>query len=145
MQRLTGSWSVLVQQLVATYYSDVVARVAQSSRSNTVLPRKHRATSGDLEKMGRGKAIRTKHILFSYTPAPVGTKSKIACSVAKKVAKLAVDRNRLKRQCRAALAGSLSLPHTSIVGIARIMDSKTTWDDLDKEVKEIFAVLSRQG
>jgi ribonuclease P protein component len=71
----------------------------------------------------------------------VGTSSKIACSVAKKVAKLAVDRNRLKRQCREALRENIESPTLSIIGIVRIMSAETTSADFQTEIKEIFTAL----
>ena len=87
--------------------------------------------------------IRTKHLLFSYSEAPGEAKSRIACSVAKKVSKLAVDRNALKRRCREALRGVVSIPSPSIIGIVRIVDANATSANFQKEISEIFAVLAR--
>lgn len=105
--------------------------------SNTpVLSSAHRASEKDLATLRGARVIRTAHLLFSYKLG--GKDAIVACSVAKKVAKRAVDRNRLKRQCRAALKEVIdSLP--PLVGIVRIMNARTEWIDFKREIEEIAA------
>jgi len=69
---------------------------------------------------------------------PETEKPRLAVSVAKKVAKRAVDRNRLKRQCREALLLALPLLRSPVIGVVRIMDKAVSFDDLEKQIKDIF-------
>lgn len=107
-----------------------------------MLDKAHRATTKDLATLRGSRVIRTKHLLFSYAPAP-GQEPKLSCAVAKKVAKHAVDRNRLKRQCREALAHELPTLAVPVVGLVRILDANTPGSDFAAEVVEIIARLNK--
>lgn len=102
-----------------------------------MLSAENRITTKELSKLRRGRTIRTDHLLFSYYPSS-DKETHFACSVAKKVAKHAVVRNRLKRQCRHALRDVLSQFPTPIIGMVRIIDAKITWADFKSELKEII-------
>jgi len=70
------------------------------------MPAKFRLTRADFNLISSQRAQRIRGAFFtlSTTPLPLGTISpKIACVVSKKAARSAVDRNRVRRRCRAAL------------------------------------------
>ena len=84
-------------------------------------------------------SIRTKNLLFGYTPLTDDKgQSKIAVSVSKKVARLAVDRNRLKRECRHALRLYIPTLKKPILGIIRVMNKGAEYKDFTAEIKDIF-------
>lgn len=125
--------------MVLLYSSAVAVRGVPASRwFKPVLKRLLRANKGDLANFRGSFSIRTKSLIFSYKVLPETEKPRLAVSVAKKVAKRAVDRNRLKRQCREALLLALPLLRSPVIGVVRIMDKAVSFDDLEKQIKDIF-------
>lgn len=82
--------------------------------------RKHSLSRADIVALQRTVRRKTHGELFSITVAPGETRPTLryACIVSKKIARKAVDRNRIKRKCRAALereGKTISKPLTVLV------------------------------
>lgn len=68
------------------------------------MPKKHRLSRADFVHLLRpARRIHGNYFSLTATPSAVLTEPKVACVVSKKIAARAVDRNRVKRQCREAL------------------------------------------
>lgn len=69
-----------------------------------MLKKEERLTVSDIEALSHGKSVFGTLISMRFMAAPASTqKSKFSVSVSKKVAPLAVDRNRIRRRTYAAL------------------------------------------
>lgn len=65
-----------------------------------MLPKKERLSVRDIASLEKGRSIFGTYLSIRFSPAPL---KKFSVSVSKKVAKRAVDRNRIRRRVYAAL------------------------------------------
>jgi ribonuclease P protein component len=77
------------------------------------MPRKYRLSGEEIRKLSGKPALpagrRVHGRFFSLVVVPIpGTHAKCAGVVSKKVARLAVERNKIKRRCRAVLSKRVS-------------------------------------
>ncbi len=83
-----------------------------------MLPKKARLTKKTITlELGNARRIKTAHFLVIYAFSRESTNPQISVSVSKKIAKTAVERNRLRRRGYSALAPLL----TGCVSTARVL------------------------
>jgi len=110
-----------------------------------MLSRKNRATHKDIQSLKTGgKRIHSENLSFLYKKLEEENEVKISCSVSKKVEKLAVKRNKLKRQCREAIRLELPSIKTPILGVVSFKKNKNkvSYEDLREEIREMFSSIS---
>ena len=82
--------------------------------------------------------MRRNGAIFSLTVAvsPTGSVPKVSCVVSKKVSPHAVDRNRIKRRCRAAIAPLLQTIRAPIICVffARREAVTASYEDIQRDV-----------
>ena len=104
------------------------------------MPKKHRLSGEEIRTLS-GKRLHGR--FFSLLVASVsGSETKCACVVSKKAARLAVDRNKIKRRCRSVL--SKRVPSVR-KGLALVFYAKPGVKDVEfSEIeRDIEALLSR--
>src|SRR3989338_9492842 len=86
------------------------AELASPRENSFLMPKKHRISSSDFKLIENSKRRRERgaYFILSYgtQAGREGAHARMACVVSKKTAARAVDRNLIKRRCRAA-AGDL--------------------------------------
>lgn len=107
-----------------------------------MLSPKNRATYKDIQSLKvEGKRIHSQSLSFLYKKLTQEDDPKISCSVSKKVERLAVKRNRIKRQCREAVRMELASIKVPVLGVISFKKSKegVSYENLLEEVREIFS------
>jgi ribonuclease P protein component len=106
-----------------------------------MLPKASRLSRAEAEFLKNGKSVFTTLLSLRFTPAP---ETKFSVSVSKKTAKSAVDRNRIRRKCYAALEKALPTLNTSVKGM---FFPKATIKTLSQEklAAELVLVLKKAG
>jgi len=105
-------------------------------------------TRSDFAQFAQEKGLRAHSTLFSLTayPRKAGKAATFACVVSKSVAKMAHDRNRIRRLCRESVNRRLkeeSFPY-SFVFRAKKESKDATFKQVDADIQFLFKKLSAQ-
>ncbi|MDB5187878.1 MAG: Ribonuclease [Candidatus Kaiserbacteria bacterium] len=109
------------------------------------MTQKSRMTRADIERVLKSKTRRVRTALFSaiFCPSVDGAPTQYATVVSKKIARHAVDRNRIKRRMRAALQHVSPPVHSYFIVLYPLKTVATVPHDvLMNEVQSFLQTLS---
>jgi ribonuclease P protein component len=109
------------------------------------MPKKYRLSGEEIRNLSSltgGQAGKRLHgRLFSLLVAPVpGDNAKCACVVSKKAAAKAVDRNKIKRRCRAVLAKRVAdvKKPVALVLYAKREAKDATFSEIERDISTLL-------
>jgi ribonuclease P protein component len=106
------------------------------------MPAIYRLTRADFKLFSVQKSHRVRGSFFTLATTPLlsSTSPKTACIVSKKVAKSAVDRNRIKRRVRAILTPLMPYikDRVALVFYAHTGSSVADFGDLSKDILQLL-------
>jgi ribonuclease P protein component len=109
------------------------------------MPRKYSLTGEEIKDL---RGVRVHGGLFSLLVAPSPmTHAKCACVVSKKVSTKAVERNTIKRRCRAILAKrvmKLEVPR-ALVFHAKRESANATFAEITRDIESLLARVSARS
>ncbi|PIR86590.1 ribonuclease P protein component [Candidatus Kaiserbacteria bacterium CG10_big_fil_rev_8_21_14_0_10_43_70] len=108
-----------------------------------MLPRKNRLNHKeivDLKKRGT-KRLSSGGLYFTYVQNNEGSISKVSCSISKKIEKKAVNRNKIKRQCKEAVRLNLASLKKPVFGIVSFKKAYPphSFNEICREVSGLFS------
>lgn len=104
------------------------------------MPKLSRLSGAEIRRLKPEKRLNTA--LFSLSYSRVDGRAKAACTVSKKTAAKASDRNLLKRRMREALRAARPLPdNAGMVLIAKRAAVEATYDAIRQDVAELMVKL----
>ena len=109
-----------------------------------MLPRRNRVRSGEFKELMGGKTLSTPYFLLKYKAILETSPTKYAVVVSSKISKRAVERNKIRRRLYSIL--SKNFPSKGLVGAFFVKKEalKATFKELEKEVGNALAGLSKQ-
>jgi ribonuclease P protein component len=105
------------------------------------MPSRYRLSRTDFTKMHGFKRLHGSFFSLSFGTIPERSSPGVACVVSSKIAAKAVDRNRIKRRCRAILAESVEQLRSPlvIVVIAKKGAAKAPFLETSKDLRDLIA------
>lgn len=104
------------------------------------MPKEFRLARADFQNMRAFRRIVGEYFSLSHGELPGRTSPGVACVVSSKVAPRAVDRNKIKRRCRAVLSEYMKKsPHLTIVLYTKKGAAKASFDDLKKDIEHLLS------
>ncbi len=109
------------------------------------MPAQHRLTRIDFTRMRGFKRLNGRFFTLSFGTLSERTSSGVACVVSSKIAAKAVDRNRIKRRCRAILSGHVSQlrPSIVLVFVAKKGASTASFEETTNDLMELISQVKR--
>lgn len=110
-------------------------------RINHMLPKAFRLSRKEAEALKNGRSVFTTLLSLRTAPSP---RSQFSVSVSKKVAKLAVDRNRIRRRCYSAITDILpTMPKPNMVMVFPKAAARTV--SYEKLVSDLRTAFKKAG
>ena len=104
------------------------------------MPKKYRLSRADFQNMRSFRRVLGEYFSLSYGELPNRPFPGAACVVSAKAAARAVDRNRIKRRCRAALSEYLKTnPRPTVVLYAKKGAAKASFADIQKDIERLLS------
>ncbi len=102
-----------------------------------MLPKsKRQSTEAFTEIIEKGRSFHSPFLILRVLPH--AGDSKFSVSVPKKVAKLATDRNKRRRQVYSAISKLEYKPNFRVIVILKAESKNLTFSDLQNEIKQVF-------
>ncbi len=109
-----------------------------------VMPSRFRLTRADFAGMRNFQRLHGRFFSLSFGELP-GRGPGAACVVSKKVAAKAVDRNRIKRRCRAVLSKHVGSGRSIFVVIAKKGVASASFADVSSDIESLIARATKRG
>ena len=104
------------------------------------MPKKYRLLRADFQNMRRFQRIIGEYFSLSYGELPNRTSPGATCVVSSKTAARAVDRNKIKRRCRAVLSEYVKgSSRPTVVLDAKKGAVKAAYADIKKDIENLLS------